>query len=53
MKHKHIYEAPQAQVLHLDTLNMIAASAKISDETTDDDARMSKKRQQSWNRIWD
>lgn len=53
MKKKHIYNTPQAQVVRIETGSMIAASLPITDETTEDDARMSKKHQQPWNGLWE
>lgn len=53
MKKKPIYNIPQAQVVRIETGSMIATSLPITEDTTEDDARMSKKRQQPWDGLWE
>lgn len=54
MKKKYQYEAPALSFVEMETANMLAASVNISDEITNDDAVMSKKRKQSiWTDAWE
>ena len=54
MKKKHQYEAPALSFVEMETANMLAGSVNISDEITNDDAVMSKKRKQSiWTDAWE
>lgn len=54
MKKKHQYEAPALSIVEMKTANMLAGSVNISDEITNDDAVMSKKRKQSiWTDAWE
>ncbi len=54
MKKKHQYEAPALSFVEMETANMLAGSVNISDEITNDDAVMSKKRKQNiWTDAWE
>ena len=54
MKKKHQYEAPALSFVEIKTVNLLAGSVNISDEITNDDAVMSKKRKQSiWTDAWE
>ncbi len=54
MKKKHQYEAPALSFVEMKTANMLAGSVNISDEITNDDAVMSKKRKQNiWTDAWE
>ena len=50
---KKAYIAPQMEAIGMEAKQMLAASVRVSDEVTENDARMSNGRREGNSRLWD